>query len=57
VFFTFIPFFALMETRRVLGVDRFRELFLGSSHRRNRSSGTRQTSEPMIDERDDAGKI
>ena len=50
VFFTFIPFFALMETRRVLGVDRFRELFLGTAHRRNGSSGTSHTSEPMIEE-------
>jgi hypothetical protein len=50
VFFAFIPFFALMETRRVLGVDRFRELFLGTAHRRNGSNGTRQTGEPMIEE-------
>lgn len=35
VFFTFIPFFALMETRRAMGMDRFRELFLGSAHHRN----------------------
>jgi hypothetical protein len=50
VFFAFIPFFALMETRRVLGADRFRELFLGTAHRRNGSGGTRQTSEAIIEE-------
>ena len=32
VFFTFLPFFALMETRRVMGIDRFHELFLGNAH-------------------------
>jgi hypothetical protein len=44
VFFAFIPFFALMETRRVLGVDRFRELFLGATHRRN---GSNETPSPI----------
>jgi hypothetical protein len=37
----FVPFFALMETRQVMGVGHFRELFLGAAHRRNGSSGTR----------------
>lgn len=37
VFFAFIPFFALMETRRRIGIDRFRELFLSSSHNPNTS--------------------
>ena len=32
VFFAFIPFFALMETRQAMGMDRFHELFLGSAH-------------------------
>ena len=32
VFFTFVPFFAFMEMRRVIGIDRFRELFIGRGH-------------------------
>ena len=35
VFFTFVPFFALMETRRSMGMDLFHELFFGSAHHRN----------------------
>ena len=35
VFFAFVPFFALMETRRAMGMDRFHELFLGSAHHRD----------------------
>ncbi len=34
VFFAFIPFFALFETRRVMGEDGFRSLFLGSRETR-----------------------
>jgi hypothetical protein len=33
VFFAFIPFFALRETRRVVGADQFRYLFLGRNIR------------------------
>ena len=29
MFFAFIPFFALFETRRVMGEDKFRYLFFG----------------------------
>jgi hypothetical protein len=32
VFFAFINFFALREIRRVMGVERFRQLFLGQRH-------------------------
>ena len=37
VFFAFVPFFALMETRQAMGMDRFHKLFLGSAHRPNTS--------------------
>ncbi|MBV8477908.1 MAG: hypothetical protein JO033_27705 [Acidobacteriaceae bacterium] len=30
MFFAFIPFFALRETRRVIGADKFRHLFFGA---------------------------
>lgn len=33
IFFAFIPFFALRETRRVLGPKRFRDLFWGAGQR------------------------
>jgi hypothetical protein len=32
VFYAFVPFFALMETRQAIGIERFHELFLGSAH-------------------------
>ena len=40
VFFAFVPFFALRELRRVIGEERFQQLFLGSGrHLTSRQSG------------------
>lgn len=39
VFFTFLPFFALMETRRAMGIECFHELFLGTAHNANTRKG------------------
>jgi hypothetical protein len=47
VFFAFVPFFALMETRRAMGIDRFHELFLGGAHRPNPPGTAPQDRQPI----------
>jgi hypothetical protein len=47
VFFTFVPFFALMETRRAMGIERFHELFLGRAHDPNTPRTAPQDRQPV----------
>jgi hypothetical protein len=50
VFFTFVPFFALMETRRAMGIERFHELFLGNAHHPNTPRRAQHDSQPVAGE-------
>jgi hypothetical protein len=51
VFFAFVPFFALMETRQAMGMDRFHELFLGSAHHPNTPRKAPHDGQPIGGER------
>jgi len=46
MFFAFMPFFALMESRQVIGEERFHQLFLGSKRVRASDGGAYVRLEP-----------
>ena len=57
VFFTFVPFFALMETRRAMGIDRFHELFLGSAHHPYTPRKAPHDGQPIAGSTEERGNI